>query len=626
MKNEDHNNLVGAQLRAPKKQHNFMPLAIVSASVLVGLQIATQHFAHSFGYQAQLGENYHHLYLPTKILTWAFEWHSIYPQSFVQSASAGMMATVLGFIAALTNKVYTATKSKSNPYLHGSARWANRSDIENAGLLKKVKSKDTDDGTSVYVGGWVDDQGVTHYLRHSGAEHVLCYAPTRSGKGLSLVIPTLLSWRKSVLISDLKGELYALTAGWRKSIGQKILRFEPASRLSVCWNPLDEIRVGTDSEVGDVQNLCTLIVDPDGKGLDDHWQKTAYSLLCGVVIHTIYKYIDEGKTASLPAIDAMLSEPNRNISDLWNEMVNYPHVNGSPHPLASAAGQDMIDRPEDEAGSVLSTAKSYLMLYRDPVVAATVSKSEFKIRDLMHHDTPVSLYIITEPTDKNRLKPLVRIMLNMAIRILASGMTFNKGRPVANYKHRLLGMIDEMPTLGKLEILQESLAFVAGYGIKFYLICQDINQLKSEKTGYGKDEQITSNCHVQNAFPPNRLETAEYLAKLTGETTIIKQQITTSGKRLGTSDNVSVTYGETKRTLLTADECLRMPAPKKDENGDILESGDMVIYVAGNPAIYGKQTLYFQDPIFKARAAIEAPLQTDKLRTPPQVEQFTLPD
>ena len=148
----------------------------------------------------------------------------------------------------------------------------------------------------------------------------------------------------------------------------------------------------------------------------------------------------------------------------------------------------------------------------------------------------------------------------------------------------------------------------------------------SSFTCYGKDEQITSNCHVQNAFPPNRLETAEYLAKLTGETTIVKQQITTSGKRLGTSDNVSVTYGETKRTLLTADECLRMPAPKKDENGDILESGDMVIYVAGNPAIYGKQTLYFQDPIFKARAAIEAPIQTDKLRTPPQVEQFTLPD
>ena len=274
-----------------------------------------------------------------------------------------------------------------------------------------------------------------------------------------------------------------------------------------------------------------------------------------------------------------------------------------------------MDRPDEEAGSVLSTAKSYLALYRDPIVARNVSKSEFKIKDLMHHDNAVSLYIVTQPNDKARLRPLVRVMVNMIVRLLADKMDFENGRPVAHYKHRMLMMLDEFPSLGKLEIMQESLAFVAGYGIKCYLICQDINQLKSRETGYGHDESITSNCHVQNAYPPNRVETAEHLSKLTGQTTVAKEQITTSGRRTSALlGQVSRTIQEVQRPLLTPDECLRMPGPVKTEGGDIAKAGDMVVYVAGYPAIYGKQPLYFQDPTFQARAAIPAPKNSDKLR------------
>ncbi|WP_446750895.1 type IV secretory system conjugative DNA transfer family protein [Stutzerimonas kunmingensis] len=283
--------------------------------------------------------------------------------------------------------------------------------------------------------------------------------------------------------------------------------------------------------------------------------------------------------------------------------------------LVGSAARDMMDRPEEEAGSVLSTAKSYLALYRDPVVARNVSASEFKVKDLMNHDNPVSLFIVTQPNDKARLRPLVRVLINMIVRLLADKMDFDKGRPVAHYKHRLLMMLDEFPSLGKLEILQESLAFVAGYGIKCYLICQDINQLKSRETGYGPDETITSNCHVQNAYPPNRVETAEHLSKLTGQTTVVKEQITTSGRRTSAMlGQVSRTMQEVQRPLLTPDECLRMPGPIKTASGDIAEAGDMVVYVAGYPAIYGKQPLYFKDPVFQARAAIPAPKVSDKLR------------
>lgn len=557
-------------------------------------------------------------------MQWAGKWYSQYPDTFMRAGSMGILVSGVGLMGLVVAKMVLANSSKSNEYLHGSARWANVKDIQAAGLLPRARTfwqtlsgKEPAASAGVYVGAWLDKNGKQHYLRHNGPEHVLCYAPTRSGKGVGLVVPTLLSCGHSAVITDLKGELWALTSGWRqKHAKNKVLRFEPAiANGSVCWNPLDEIRVCTENEVGDVQNLATLIVDPDGKGLESHWQKTGQALLVGVILHALYKAKADGTTASLPGVDAMLSDPNRDIRELWMDMATYGHVDGQNHPVIGSAARDMLDRPDEEAGSVLSTAKSYLALYRDPIVARNVSKSEFAIKDLMHLDSPVSLYIVTQPNDKARLRPLVRVMVNMVVRLLTDKMDFENGRPVARYKHRLLMMLDEFPSLGRLEIMQESLAFVAGYGIKCYLICQDINQLKSRETGYGTDESITSNCHIQNAYPPNRIETAEHLSKLTGQTTVTKEQITTSGRRTSALlGQVSRTIQEVQRPLLTPDECLRMPGPVKTDSGDIAEAGDMVVYVAGYPAIYGKQPLYFKDKIFQARASIPAPKNSDKIR------------
>lgn len=617
------NNAVGPQVRTKKATGGSLLPALGALSLGGGLQSATQFFAHTFNYQANLGSHFNHVYAPWSILEWSSKWYSHYPNEIMKAASVGMMVSTVGLLGVAVAKVVSSNSSKANEYLHGSARWAGKKDIQAAGLLPRprnllevVTGKGAAMSTGVYVGGWEDKDGNFHYLRHNGPEHVLTYAPTRSGKGVGLVVPTMLSWGASAVVTDLKGELWAMTAGWRKKHARnKALRFEPATASgSVCWNPLDEIRLGTEYEVGDVQNLATLIVDSDGKGLDSHWQKTAFALLVGVILHALYKAKDDGATATLPSVDAMLADPNRDIGELWMEMATYGHVAGQNHHAIGSAARDMMDRPEEEAGSVLSTAKSYLALYRDPVVARNVSRSEFRIRDLMHSDDPVTLYIVTQPNDKDRLRPLVRVMVNMVVRLLADKMDFENGRPVAHYKHRLLMMLDEFPSLGKLQILQESLAFVAGYGIKCYLICQDINQLKSRETGYGPDETITSNCHVQNAYPPNRVETAEHLSRLTGQTTVVKEQITTSGRRTAAMlGQVSRTFQEVQRPLLTPDECLRMPGPRKNADGNIEEAGDMVVYVAGYPAIYGKQPLYFKDPVFQARASVPAPKVSDRL-------------
>lgn len=624
---------VGPQIRKKKGNKTRGVSILALLSLIGGLQTATQYFAHAFHYSAALGGSFNHLYLPWSIILWWQHWQASYPSYFTSAAGIGAMVASTGLIGCALIKMSLAHSAKVSVHLHGSARWANKKDILETGLLGQ--------DAGVYVGAWEDKDGATHYLRHNGPEHVLTYAPTRSGKGVGLVLPTLLSWPHSAVITDLKGELWAMTSGWRKMHAKnKVIRFEPATSLgSAQWNPVDEIRIATDYEVGDVQNLATLIVDPEGKGLESHWQKTSQALLVGLILHSVYKLKEEGRVASFPNIDAMLVEPNQTISEVLVEMTQYPHVNGKPHPVVHSAARDMMDRPDDEAGSVLSTLKSYLSLYRDPVVAKNVSASDFCIRDLMNHEFPVSLYIVTQPNDKARLQPLVRVLINMIVRLLADKMEFetvhpkktswpwflspfNSGstpqpyvRTKKTYTHRLLGMIDEFPSLGKLDILQESLAFVAGYGIKFYLICQDINQLKSRERGYGPDETITSNCHIQNAYPPNRIETAEHLSKLTGQTTIIKEHITTSGRRTSmVLGQVSRAIQEVQRPLLTADECLRMPGPKKNSEGQIEEAGDMVVYMAGFPAIYGKQPLYFKDVIFTARAAVPPPSVSDTLR------------
>lgn len=643
------NNAVGPQVRAPQPNPGVVIPFLACASLVFGLQSATQYFAYTFNYQEVLGEHLGSLYRPWAIIEWAVRWANDYPLQLKQAGGFGMIVAASGLLCLAIVRTIQASRPRPNPFLHGSARWANREDIEAATLLPRartvldwVKGTPRHSADGVYVGGWLDGKGKLHYLRHSGPEHVLTYAPTRSGKGVGLVIPTLLSWPHSALIADLKGELWELTAGWRQQHAKNtVLRFEPAAaKGSVRWNPLDEVRLGTEHEVADVQNLATILVDPDGRGLESHWQKTSQALLVGVILHALYKARHDGTTTSLPAVDTMLADPQRPIAELWKDMTTYGHVNGQVHPVVGAAARDMMDRPEEEAGSVLSSAKSYLALYRDPLVAHNVSASEFRIRDLMHQTSPVSLYLVTKPNEKARLRPLIRVFVAMAMRLLTDTIAFER-QPIQtswatelldrlgrcsspphlttkpSYTHRLLGMLDEFPSLGKLEIFQESLAFMAGYGLKFYLICQDINQLRSRETGYGPDEAISSNCHIQNAFPPNRIETAEHLSRLTGQTTVVHEKMTVSRRRLSTwHTQESRTHQEVQRPLLTPDECLRMPGPKKDAEGHITEAGDMVIYVAGFPAIYGRQPLFFHDPIFAARAAIPPPAVSDRLSEP----------
>jgi type IV secretion system protein VirD4 len=535
--------------------------------------------------------------------------------------SIGVMCAIgMPFFLIGKLKQRRAMKKLYESDLHGSAHWATEKEVREAGLLRDGKA----DPHTCYVGGWRDPKtGKMHYLTHSGPEHILALAPTRSGKGVGLVVPTLLAWQGSTVVHDIKGENYALTAGYRRSLGQRILRFSPTERGTSChFNPLNEIRIRTDHENADAQNIATMIVDPDGKGLNDHWAKTGFALLTGVILHVLYAR--EYPEKSLRTVASILSNPEvGNVDEIFEDMKTYEHDpegkmgwvdnRGRPtktHPNVAASAQEMLNKAENEKSGVISTAMSFLALYRDPIVAENTATSDFTIKSLMgdakgEKVPPTSLYLVVPPSDKDRLKPLIRLILNQIVRRLTEEMEFKDGRSVAGYQHRLLLMIDEFPSLGKLDIFAEALAFIAGYGLKAYLITQDVSQLYA---AYTRDESIVSNCHVRIAYAPNKVETAEWLSKMLGQTTVTLGTYSTSlaGGALPHQTGGGGGINYQARSLLSTDEVMRLQGPLKNQRGEIVKAGAMITTVAGFAPVYGEQILYFLDPVFSARARIPA--------------------
>jgi type IV secretion system protein VirD4 len=207
------------------------------ASLLAGAFLASELFALSTRFSPSLGEHYSYIYPPWAIIDWWYRWHLSYPSMFLVPLQVGGAVAAALLTAYSIHVVTRAQALREYSDIHGSARWAKLSDIKQAGLINQ-------DG--VYVGEWKNGSKI-YTLRHNGPEHVLCYAPPRSGKGVGLVVPTMLTWSHSAVVTDLKREIYELTAKWRGTEGgNRILRFEPASSsASVHFNPLDEIRIGT---------------------------------------------------------------------------------------------------------------------------------------------------------------------------------------------------------------------------------------------------------------------------------------------------------------------------------------------------------------------------------------------
>jgi Type IV secretory system Conjugative DNA transfer len=284
------------------------------------------------------------------------------------------------------------------------------------------------------------------------------------------------------------------------------------------------------------------------------------AFLTGMILDQLYA--EREKTLS--GLEARLCDPGQPIDDTMQQIMRAEHdpsgslgwtdSRGIPtrtHPIIARAMRSMLDKSPNERSGVISEVKGFLELYRDPVIAANTASSDFRITDLMNHQRPLSLYIVVPLAHKNSLKPVIRLMLGQILHRLTENLEFRNGRAVTGYRHRLLLMIDEFPSLGRLDVFAESLSLVAGYGIKGCLIAQDLSQIHA---AYGHDEAITSNCHTRVAFAPNRIETARLLSHMTGATTVRHAHRTVS------SSGASVSEPEVARPLITPDEAMRLGA------------------------------------------------------------------
>ena len=547
-------------------------LAVISI-VVAGTWGATQWTAAHLGYQLRLGPPWFDclgipVYHPWRLFEWWYWYDAYAPRLFLKGGGIAAASGVTAAAVAIGMSVWRARQSRLVT-TYGSARWADARDIRKASLDKPA---------GVLL-GLHDGQ----YLRHEGPEHVLTFAPTRSGKGVGLVIPTLLTWPASAVIHDIKGENWQITAGWRARFSHCLL-FNPTDARSAAYNPLLEVRRGA-HEVRDVQNIADILVDPEG-ALErrNHWEKTSHALLVGAILHVLYA----GEDKTLRGVANFLSDPACPFELTLHRMMTTKHLangqGGAPHPVVASAAREVLNKSDNERSGVLSTAMSFLGLYRDPTVAEVTARCDWRIADLIASEHPVSLYLVVPPSDISRTKPLIRLILNQIGRRLTESLDGSDG--IAR-RHKLLLMLDEFPALGRLDFFESALAFMAGYGIRSFLIAQSLNQIDK---AYGQNHSILDNCHVRVTFATNDERTAKRISETLGTATELRAQRNYAGHRLAPwLGHLMVSRQETARPLLTPGEVMQLPPD------------EAVVMVSSLPPIKAKKLRYYTDANFKRR-------------------------
>ncbi|MGL5459655.1 MAG: type IV secretory system conjugative DNA transfer family protein [Cetobacterium sp.] len=508
---------------------------------------------------------------------------------------------------------------------YGTAKWAS---------MREIKNMDLEKPNGVVLG-----MKNGKILTHAGPEHLMMMAPTRMGKGINTVLPTLWSWDKSVIVNDIKGECWDLTSGYRKEkFGHKCIYFNPLddSGEGASYNPLDRIALKTKRELKDVKIIAQTLLDVSGKGEEDHWITSAINLLVGVILHVKY----ENENASMNDVIKFLTNPLLPVVDeignvlgmykdekgnvLQDEKLVHKHgdkklfkkIYGESvelHPIVGGIFGTIYKTPDKERGSILSTCINKLQIFRDPQIAGNISKSDFTPKEIMKNK--VSLYLVTPPEAIDMTRALFRLIITQTIYDLTGVMKFDKFldddmsyldklklnitmffRKVfikAGEKNRILFLIDEFPSLGKLEILEKALAYIAGYGLKVLLITQSINQLSKI---YGKENSILDNCHVQMYLTPNDSETPAMISKMLGTYT---EQINNKSRKMGELVGGNVSESLVSRPLMTPGEVRTLPYEK------------VILFVAGKNPILADKIFYFKLNRFKNCKNYRVPTRKD---------------
>lgn len=446
------------------------------------------------------------------------------------------------------------------------------------------------------------------YLGWAGDGHILTVAPTRSGKGIGLVIPNLLHYPGSVLVVDPKGENYAVTHRYREEVlGQQIVCLDPfhivlgKDEVSDSINPFDGIvdykkptstYLTQNPELLDEANMIAdalIMRGPEEK--DPHWNDKCRTLLKGLILAVMCGY-GPNKRRHLSEVRALLTLGVKGFCDLLADLeLDKRAASG----LLSRASLEIQSMGSEELKNVISFALKHTEFLDTPLIEECLGdrrqsyKGTYDLRDLKVYGG-VSIYMVLPPHYLTRYVRLFRLWITMAM----ASMTRTSKKPADGCS--VLFMLDEMAQLGTMEMMRQAVSLLAGYGMSVWMIWQDLSQLKAL---YEHDwPSFIANAKIQQFFGINDHETAKYISEMLGTATIEVSSSSESSSRskenmslfkATNTTNRSESFSEKERNLLSPDEVRR------------LNREAMLMFVQGIPPILAERISYFKDPMFSSK-------------------------
>jgi type IV secretion system protein VirD4 len=584
--------------------------------MICGVWASTQYFAHLVYYEpGWAGEPFfvirdipflktsYPIYAPWKYLLWIIEyWHPNYAMihPYMKQASYPMIIICVAgavFYTILTFMRGFLTKAEN---IYGTARWGTEKDIRAAGLLGKKGGVVLGQLAEAEVSAERNPNSnlmslhlrkASELLVQPGTYNILLAAPTRSGKGVSSVMPTLYSYPGSVIVLDFKAENFNLTSGFRSKFG-KVYRYAPVGDSGHHFNPMMEIRGGMDT-FADANLIADILTTPAaGKGKSDgnadHFRIAALEFLTSAIIHCL---TSDWPDKSLPGVASFLAQVNPEKPDdpqfIYRQMIDGVHCSAEAHRQVAEGAGNQAKRPDKEGASVLSTVNNALAVFKDTRIRENSSDSEFSLSEFETSDVPISLYLTIPNSDRDRIAPLIRMFILLMSRKFSSGETQATDRKL---KIPILFILDEFDKLGKYDELHTNMGIHNGYGIHYFLIIQSLHQLTDL---YGREHSFLAHCQNTILFAPGEIESAKLLSEMIGKKSVKVRNVSNSGSMFSTSlESMSLSAQEQAVDLINADEAMKMTMDK------------MIVLSQGQPPYRGKKVVYYEDKRFKEKARL----------------------
>jgi len=421
----------------------------------------------------------------------------------------------------------------SKKSLFGDARFAKTREIRKSGLFGEK--------------GLIVGKYAGKYLTFDGQQHVIMSAPTRSGKGVGVVIPNLLNWPDSVVVLDIKQENWNLTSGYRQKYGQECFLFNPAATdyRTHRYNPLSYINTDQNFRIDDVQKIANMLF-PDQPGTDVIWTATPRSFFLGVVLYLLET---PGKPVTLGQV-LRESLANGDGSAYFTNIINDRAQTANPLSAVCVRALNSyisISSEKTRAG-VITSFRSRLELWINPLVDAATSANDFDLRDI--RKKRMSIYLGVTPDNLERLAPLMNLLFQQLIDVNTRELPNQN----AALKYPCLLLMDEFTAIGKIGILSKGISYIAGYGLRMMPIIQSPSQL-FEVYGREAAQTFTTNHALQIVFPPKASEThtAKDISEWLGYQTV-KGVSESKGKELFSKRHKSENISDQRRALLLPQE------------------------------------------------------------------------